>query len=745
MAGFYPQTKITFYLAVLMALAPLVAHAAPTVTSNDNPISFKSDTVTYDQQADIFAADGHVEIYQDGQIVLADQVTYDRVKDKVTANGHIRLVDKTGQVYFAKHMELQNTLKQGFANDIGLMFSDGSRFAARSVEQPTSNTVVLRNAVYSPCNLCKEDPRKAPMWQIRASKVVDERVAQDIYYHNARFEAYGVPVVYLPYFSHPEPQVVARSGFLEPTFSADSKIGTMVRGSYYYTLDPNRDATLEVSSTQKNGAILGGQWRQRFDRGRLKISGSANDSPVRNSDNDIVKEDAFRGHLFAEGDFGLTDTWRTGFNIRRASDRFYLKDFDYSQEDVLNNEVFAERYDNRNFSRISANYFQDLRPNITTQQPDILPWVEDVRYGDPNALLGGRWGFNSQLVNLLRDSEPSLARLSLSPSWKRDDIINPIGLKTSVEAKVRSDTYWVQQNSPYDPVNPASSDPNQTVSRLFPSTTITSSYPMVRPSRNVTALIEPKVALTLSPNISQNGTIPNEDSRDIQIDTSNLFDDSRFPGVDRVESGNHAAYGVKIGGYSDNNSAFITLGQSYRLTNNSIFPEGSGLQDNRSDYVGQIEATFQEKFYLDYRFQLNNANFASERQEAQLAVLRPTYEAGISYLSASAIEGTGLDESREQVGLNLAKRLTEKWSTAINTRHDLSGDAGLLNAGLALQYRNECLRLTLRGERDLTDRALGGGDSRVTFSIGLRNLGGYDAPLIKDDTLFRPFGTRPKL
>lgn len=736
--------RLSLIVTTALALLPAMTHAQEVHTSKD-PISFRADQVSYDQKADIFTASGQVEVYQDEQIVMADSVTYDRANDKVSADGNITLVDKTGQVYFAKHLELQNTLKQGFANDIGLMFTDGSRFAARSVEQPTAKTVVLRNAVYSPCNLCKEDPHKAPLWQIRASKVVDVRDEEDIYYHNARFEAYGVPVVYLPYFAHPEPQVKARSGFLEPVFSANSKTGTMVRESYYHTFTPDADATIEGTYTQKNNSILGGQWRQRFERGFVDLSGSANYSPIRSGSDEktIIKEEDFRGHVFGAGELALSDTWRTGFNLRRTVDRFYLKDFDYSQEDVLNNDIYAERLDNRNYTRVSGHYFQDLRPNITTQQPQILPWVQDARYGAPNGVLGGRWGMNTQFVNLLRDAEPSVSRLSFNPSWKREDIL-PFGLKTSLEGKARSDTYWVQQDSPYDLV-PSSNDPNTTVTRLYPSTTLGASYPMVRPSRTVTALIEPKMALTLSPNISQNGAIPNEDSRDVQIDISNLFEDSRFPGVDRLESGSHVSYGVKMGGYNGSNSTFVTVGQSYSLTDNSLFPEGSGLEENRSDYVGQVEATFLNTFYLDYRFQLNENDFSSQRQEAQLAVIQDSYEAAVSYLSAPAIAGTGLTDSRDQIELNLANKITDQWSTGISTRHDLSGDAGMLNAGLALQYRNECFRATLRGERDLTDRSLGGGESQIMFSIGLRNLGGYDSPLLRDQSLFTPFGTRTRL
>jgi LPS-assembly protein len=348
-------------------------------------------------------------------------------------------------------------------------------------------------------------------------------------------------------------------------------------------------------------------------------------------------------------------------------------------------------------------------------------------------------------MNLLRDSDPSVSRLSVVPSWQRQDVIDPIGLKTSIEGKVRNDVYWVREESPYD-FSPSNSGLDTIETRVFPSMTTRASYPMVRPSAGITALIEPKVAFTLAPNISQNNAIPNEDSRDVQIDISNLFSDSRFPGVDRVESGTHVSYGAKVGGYTDNgNSAFVTLGQSYRLTDNSVFPEGSGLNKDHSDYVGQVEMTFQDKLYLDYRFQLQNDTFNNQRQEAQIALLDEDYELGASYFSAPVIAGTGLDKKREQLGLNAAKTLNKDWSFGVNSVHDLSGEAGLLNAGIALQYRNECFRAAIRAERDLTDRTLGGSEDRIMFSIGLRNIGGYENPLIKDDRFFSAFGVRPRL
>lgn len=723
---------------------PLPVFAA---VSNNVPALLQADHFEYDQNAEAFVATGNVELEQEGQIITADQMTYDKKNDVVTAIGHVVFIDKTGQVYFAEKVRLEQKFKQGMVEQIGLMFPDGSRFAARTGEQQGENKIVLRDGIYSPCNLCIEDPKKEPQWQLRANKIVHDKEAQDVYYHNVKFDAYGVPVGYLPYFSHPDPSVKARSGFLMPAFSTDSKNGFMLRNYYYQNVSPHEDFTLEVSPSQKSGTIYGLDYRNNFSRGLLRFNGSLNQSDIRagGSDTDrVLESDKTRGHIFANGILSLDQNWSTGFNVQRTFDDFYLKDFSYSQADVLYSTAYLTRIKNRDYFDLNATFYQDLRPNITQEQADVLPWTRYNLMGDPNEMFGGRWNVNNEFITLFRDGEQSTSRLTTIPTWERRDIL-PLGLQSVLSTKLRSDAYWIRQNSPFDSTQ---LDPNldRTVGRVIPSAQSIVSYPLVRPSNQVTALIEPKVALSIAPNSTNNDRVPNEDSRDAQVDISNLFDDSRFPGNDRIENGSHVAYGMKMGGYHDNgNSGFLTVGQSYRLTDFSAFPVGSGLEEDRSDYVGQLEFTFYEKFYTDYRFQMNESNFDDRRHELQAYYVGDTMEARTNYVFTQVVAGTGLPSDRQQIGFSAAKALTSKWSTAVDTVTDLTGDGGLLKAGAAVQYKNECLRLSLRGERDLTDRLVGGSDTRVLFSLGLRNLGGYDTPLLQNDPLYQPFGMASKI
>jgi LPS-assembly protein len=729
----------------LLIFLCLSSQAYAETRDDQNLALLQADKFDYDQNKNLFTATGHVDLAQDGQIIQADQMIYDKQNDTVYAEGHVVFIDKTGQVYFADKVKMEQKVKTAVIQQMGLVFADGSRFAARQGIQKDENTIVMEDGVYSPCNLCKDDPHQAPLWQLRANKMVHLKDDKATYYHNVKFDAYGHPVMYVPYFSHPDPDVKARSGFLMPKFLTDSKNGFMLRNYYYKNFSPSEDATFEVSPTQNSGTVYGTQYRHNWAQTSFVFNGSANYSAIRSGNGDVIKDDKMRGHIFSEGDTRLSDDWTTGFFVQRTFDDYYLKDFDFYQGDVLQDDVYFQMIHGRDYANINGTFFQDLRPNISQEQPDILPWMQYKPVGAPNQMLGGRWNIDNETVTLFRDGDQSVSRITTIPTWERRDVL-PFGLQSTLNTKLHADGYWIGKNSPFDTVPTTNDAESRTVARLVPSTQGVVSYPLVRPGSSITGLIEPKVALTVAPEATNNSKIPNEDSRDVQVDISNLFSDSRFPGNDQIENGSHAAYGIKFGGYenSNGNSAYATLGQSYRLTDGNPFPAGSGYEDDQSDYVGQLETTFYDRFYTDYRFQLNNDDFHPRRQELEATYLDDGIELRTNYVFAEQVAGTGLLD-RQQLGFSGAKSITKKWAASVETLSDLKGGGALLKSGVGIQYKNECLRLSFRGEKDLTNNATGGADTRFLFSLGLRNLGGYDTPLLENDPLYQPFGTQSKI
>ena len=142
--------------------------------------------------------------------------------------------------------------------------ADNTRVIATSGSRRGARISTLNRAVYSPCNLCATNPRKAPLWQIRAARVEHDAVTHDITYRNAWLEMGGIPVFYTPYFSNPDPTVKQRSGLLIPRYGSKVDLGMFFRDYYYWGIDPNEDLTLEGMATSRRGELAGLDWRRRF-------------------------------------------------------------------------------------------------------------------------------------------------------------------------------------------------------------------------------------------------------------------------------------------------------------------------------------------------------------------------------------------------------------------------------------------------------------------------------------------------
>src|SRR3546814_15825093 len=103
---------------------------------------------------------------------------------------------------FANYVELSEDLKEGVITNIRLLLTDRSRAAAAVGRRTGGNRTELDKGVFSPCNLCEDDPTRAPLWQIKAVKIIHDQEEKTIEYQDAWMEIYGLPVMYTPSMSH---------------------------------------------------------------------------------------------------------------------------------------------------------------------------------------------------------------------------------------------------------------------------------------------------------------------------------------------------------------------------------------------------------------------------------------------------------------------------------------------------------------------------------------------------------------
>ncbi|MFA5592006.1 MAG: LPS assembly protein LptD [Micavibrio sp.] len=694
---------------------------------NKQPIDLEAETVIHDELSQTVSAKGNVELVQAGRIVKADAISYNLQTDRVRATGNVVLTEEDGTTYFADDVELTQDMKEGFVQSLLILLTDGSRFTAREGTRSGGTVVELKQASYTPCEPCREDPAKPPLWQIRAREVVHDEADARIKYRDAWFEFAGVPLAYTPYFSHTDGSVEQKSGLLTPKFGFDSELGAAYQQEYYWAIAPDKDVTLgAIVATDVNPVALA-EYRQRFDNAAVKFNAS-----VTNSDRidnvggqGKVVEDEWRGHIFGRGQWDMSDKWRSGFDIALASDDQYLRQYNIDSEDILENELYVERFDGRDYMVGRVLAFQDVRvSNRRVDQPGVLPEVIASFYGDPNGLLGGRWSGELSALGLMREgSGQDMMRGSAELDWQRR-LISRFGMVNKIDAMVRGDVYNISDRN-MALANP----PDSTYTRGFAQASWEASYPFVKRFDTSQMIVAPVAALTAGTKVSSNGTIPNEDSQDFTLDASNLFERNRFPGHDLIEDGSRVTYGLRTGLYTDKgNRGEVFLGQSYRLTDDTNpFPQGSGLSEQASDYVGHIAVSTGQELNLDYRFQLSEDDFSAQRHEVDAYSTLGRFSLGTRYFYSKGLGGTDLDAAREQIQGSMRYRFYDDWHVFASAWYDLGENKGLRSASYGIDYTGQCLDFTLTTQRTLTRDYTGDSGTEIMFRIGLKNLGEFQS------------------
>ncbi len=691
-----------FAVSAFLALCAARAQAAPgnlTLDAN-SPVQLRADSLQYFPEERKVAAQGNVEIIHGERILLAEQIIYDQNTNTVIAPGKVTLMEPSGDVFFAQDVRLKDDLQAGVIQNFRVRLSNNSLVAARQAVRPNPTTTDLSYAVYSPCKLCAEDPTKAPLWQIKARKVRIDEAKEKMSYKDARMEVYGVPVMYTPYFSHPTPDARRKSGFLAPSYSSISTLGFMVEAPYYWNIAPEMDATITPIYTSKEGPVLSGAFRHLTQNGAYQLRGSMTNPDKRDDLGNPTDGQELRGHIEGAGNFNLENDWSWGFYGKRASDDTYLRRYRFGDEDLLTSSLYAEQIRNRNYLGVRGITFQGLnQQDDPSRTPLVLP-LADAHYEMPYGPKGARFTLDSNMMSVYRSVGPKSRRISLDGGYTIPHIFDN-GQVLELSAALRGDAYHVGDvESLEDPTFE-----NGETGRAIPSLSLEWSYPLVRQATSSTIVIEPVAAFVLSPYGGNPDKIPNEDSQYIEISDTNLMEEHKFTGLDRVESGPRFNYGVRGSADVGKTALSFLVGQSYRVKEDHQFALDSGLDDNASNIVGRTQVSYDDWFDILYRFRLDEADLDIGRSEVLSRFTLDRLSFGLNYAYFDAKEETSSNPSGQdfnEISSDGTFRLTNTWSLQGYTRRDLGDDGGLISAAGGLLYEDECFRLSTLFGRDYT-------------------------------------------
>ena len=682
-----------------------------------------------DQNTGVVTATGKVEIARNGYILHADKVTYNQTTDVMRAEGHVVMLTPSGEVEFADAEEITGDMKQAFVQNLGILFPDNSRMTARIAQRYDGRYLVADRGTYTACNVCKEDPNTPPLWQVQARQVVHDNVEHNIYYHDATVEFAGVPLIYTPYMSTPDPTVDRRQGFLTPTPGITPTLGPYVKVPYYFDISPDADATIAPTFSREDQVQFGGTVRKRFAEGSLAAVGSFTHADLI-SDTGIDEGKQWRGHLFAHALTDIDNVWRAGSDVQFTSDKSYLQRYHYSSTDTLTNRAYLEGFKGRDYAVVNSYYFQDLRAGTQAVQPFVLPQANFSALGEPGKTWGGRWSVGGDMLTTARDNSgevpaqqgPSTRRLALNTGWERQ-FMSDTGLVTNLSGLARAHSYWAD-----NVVNPdGSGDHFNTVlfTRTFEQANSTVRYPMGRSGDGYQQVLEPLVALTAAPTVHVSAKQPIEDSVGVQFDETNLFTPNRFTGYDLIEGGSRATYGLRHAITGDNGARVEMFGgQSYSFASNDAFPTESGLRSQTSDYVGRIDVRPNEWISGNYGFRLDHTTLTPQRQDALLSVGAPIFRPQVRYLSGYVTDTLGKVVNNEEINFGFSSSFAKYWQVTGAHTQAFSPQPGPRTSSVGVSYTDECYIFSLGVSHDNTNRIDIQSGTSVMFHMFLRNVGG---------------------
>ena len=651
---------------------------------------------------------------QEGNSINLDNFEYMSLEKIFKSFGKIKLEDNKKNTYLFSQLIIDTKKKEMIGSDIKAYLNDDQfkadkrnkpRIFANSIKIKDSNTSFQKSSMTF-CDYREND--KCPPWELLAKNMAHNKKNKTIYYDNVVLKIYDMPVLYLPYFFHPDPSVDRRSGFLIPTFNNTKLLGASTAIPYFYDISRDKDLTITPKIFTEHNPLFLTEYRQAFKDSKLYIDTSYTEGLKKKTSKINLGE---RSHFFLNFFKVFKKNNRDNeikINIESASNRKYLKTYkietdlvDYSKN-IFENYISFSSSGEDNFFGLEAQAFKDLRDDKVERYEYLAPSITYRKnLFDFNKFGNGSITSNFKIENY--ETNKTNKSLINDLSWDHKNFLFKNGVRSKILSEIKNVNYEAKNISNLK---------SEKSSEIYGAIGYLSELNLFKNySDNHSHFFKPKFLLRYAP-----GNMKKETSGG-RINPSNIFSLNRVSSENNFESGLSSTLGFDYEIRKNKSSFLFSGGQIINQEENKKMSSESSLDEKLSDFVASSNINFNDKVKFNYNFSLDESYKKVNYNDFQTTLNFNMLSMNFNYLKEA--EHYGENEYIE-TQLNL-KTDRNKTISLKGKRNLITNSADYYD--LSYEYFNDCLRAGIVYRREFYNDSEIDPENTLMFKITLVPFG----------------------
>ena len=534
---------------------------------------------------------------------LEDNFVFD-INNEIITSDKTNIIDNNNNEYgFEKaKIDLKNNAIAGKELKVNFMDSyfgnpDNDPILKGRAATSNENKTKIYKAVFTTCNT---ENKKCPGWEIQSEEFTHDKINKVFEYKNSWLKIFDKKVLYFPFFSHPDPSVERKSGFLTPVYGGSDNFGSWINIPYFKVINEEKDLTFNPRIYADDKIILQSEYRQAFENSNL-ISDFSFNNDGKNTNT----------HLFAKIDGNLNSKTKFDFKYQDVTNDNYLKIHNLSDSSPIieNESLLTTQFkitknidDNTNLDT-SFTVYEDLSKRDSDRFQYILPnftYAKNITI--PNSY-NGNYKFISSGFQKNYDTNKYESLLINDFLFESNNIISESGLLNNYDLLIKNFNSYTENSSNYS---------EKEDYEVLGSLLLKTSFPLKKVNEYSQNYLKPIMAIRYSPNNTKNIS-----DKDIRLDYNNIFSLNRIGSNEIVEGGKSISLGLEYEkrNLQDKKIIGFNIANSISDKKNDNLPTKSKLNETRSDFVGNLSYYPNNILNFDYSFSydknFDNSNYDS--------------------------------------------------------------------------------------------------------------------------------------